>query len=261
MSIQALAWARTVTTGTSNRKLVLWVLADYADEAWSCYPGQKRIAAETELGERTVRRVLAELETAGLITRQERRRDDGYRTSDRIVLQPGAISPANPAADPEPHRPTTTVSPANPAGQESSGDPSVEVEGARSESQPLLLTEGQVAAATADSTFDRFWDAWPTRNGRKLGRRQARQKWDHLDTAQRTLALTGAVNYADASGRRLAGAMDAYRWLRDQLWDDWQAPIPANVTRAAGRGTGPPATRQVMTDRGVTGRWTPTGQR
>lgn len=81
-----MTWAVDQRTGSPARKAVLMNLADRADEAWSCFPGQRRIAEDTELGERTVRRALDDLETAGLIRRDHRRRKDGSWTSDRYVL-------------------------------------------------------------------------------------------------------------------------------------------------------------------------------
>lgn len=68
-----------------TQKFVLLILAEYADEAWSCYPGQSRIAANTGFSERTVRNALAELEAAGLIARKPRFNTSG-RTSDRTYL-------------------------------------------------------------------------------------------------------------------------------------------------------------------------------
>src|SRR5688500_5496990 len=100
MSIQAMNWAREVRTGSPVLKAVLLAVANYADADGSCWPSQERIAHDTELGERTVRRSLAELEAMGLLRREERRSD---RTksfkSDRIILtEPPATQAAGPAA-------------------------------------------------------------------------------------------------------------------------------------------------------------------
>lgn len=55
---------------TSSEKFVLLVLARHADaDGSSCYPSQRRIAAETALTDRTVRSVLRRLEEKGYITR------------------------------------------------------------------------------------------------------------------------------------------------------------------------------------------------
>lgn len=87
MSIKASKWAR-VQNLHKTPKQVLVALAMRANEkkGFFCFPGQKLIAEETGLSERTVRYALLYLEEMGLITREQRRRRDGYRTSDTITL-------------------------------------------------------------------------------------------------------------------------------------------------------------------------------
>jgi DNA-binding transcriptional ArsR family regulator len=86
MSHRAMTWAVDQRTGSPARKAVLMNLADRADAVWLCWPGQKLIAKDTELGERTVRRALDDLEKAGLLRRHHHRRKDGSWSSDRYVL-------------------------------------------------------------------------------------------------------------------------------------------------------------------------------
>jgi DNA-binding MarR family transcriptional regulator len=87
-------------------KFVLMALADRADDSGSCFPSQKELAAKTSHTIRSVQIHLQWLEKNGLIKRHERRRKDGYRTSDeyRITLHentsrekssPEIISPEN----------------------------------------------------------------------------------------------------------------------------------------------------------------------
>lgn len=87
MSIPALNWASHVVAGSPAKKAVLWALANYADERWSCYPSQATISEQSEVPVRTVRRILQEWEDGGLIVRQHRCADSGRgRTSDRIFI-------------------------------------------------------------------------------------------------------------------------------------------------------------------------------
>ena len=86
MSNEAIAWAYRQDIRNSSAKFVLVVLADFADEEWSCYPGQKRIGCMTGMAERTVRRSLDWLEEHGYITRSARHAEHGRRTSDRYWL-------------------------------------------------------------------------------------------------------------------------------------------------------------------------------
>ncbi|GLU46313.1 helix-turn-helix domain-containing protein [Nocardiopsis ansamitocini] len=86
MSNEAITWAFKQDIANSSAKFVLVVLADFADESWECFPGQKKIARMTGMGERSVRRSLEWLEEQGFITRCHRYGSSGKRTSDRYRL-------------------------------------------------------------------------------------------------------------------------------------------------------------------------------
>jgi DNA-binding transcriptional MocR family regulator len=88
MSVQAMTWAFAQELPPAP-KFVLVALANYANADASCcrcFPGQKTLARDTCLGERTVRRSLKYLERHGFIERMRRRRADGTRTSDEVAL-------------------------------------------------------------------------------------------------------------------------------------------------------------------------------
>lgn len=96
MSVQAITWALSFDVESASEKAILLVLANYADGAGVCFPGQENIAKQAACSERTVRRVLESFEERGVIARVERRRRDGSRTSDSIALtafsQPATVS-------------------------------------------------------------------------------------------------------------------------------------------------------------------------
>lgn len=77
-----------------------------------------------------------------------------------------------------------------------------------------------------EDQFEQFWDSWPKRNGKKIGKRDALRKWKRLTLPERRAAYIGAKNYAAASEDPdiAAGAMDAFRWLEKRRWEDWQEP-------------------------------------
>jgi DNA-binding MarR family transcriptional regulator len=54
---------------TPGARMVLTVLADIADDTRVCWPGRQTLVHRSGYTARTVRRALAELEKAGLITR------------------------------------------------------------------------------------------------------------------------------------------------------------------------------------------------
>jgi hypothetical protein len=86
MSVQAITWAIQQDIPSSSQKLVLICLANYADSDGVCFPGQKKLAEDASMTDRSIRTALAGLEAAGLICRQRRQREDGSRTSDEYRL-------------------------------------------------------------------------------------------------------------------------------------------------------------------------------
>lgn len=78
MSIPAIAWARTVTTGSPTRKAVLYALADrHNADTGRCDPSPAKIAKDTELSESSVKKALRELAADGIIQSIRRKREDG----------------------------------------------------------------------------------------------------------------------------------------------------------------------------------------
>jgi DNA-binding transcriptional ArsR family regulator len=95
MSVFATAWAWQ-QPATGNAKLVLLALADECRGSDGlCWPGLKRVAEMVGVEQRTVRRAVEQLEEAGLLIREQRRREDGSQTSNLIRL---AILPTPPDA-------------------------------------------------------------------------------------------------------------------------------------------------------------------
>lgn len=95
-----MAWAFRQNIPKPGAKLVLLALCDFADEAWSCFPGQATLAEKTSQGERTVRRHLEWLENEGFIV-SHARFSDGRRTSNRYTIhvpRPQAPPPSGPSA-------------------------------------------------------------------------------------------------------------------------------------------------------------------
>jgi DNA-binding transcriptional ArsR family regulator len=96
VSFEALAWVKKTHVDTPGRKLLLMVLAEYAapheveapgaDGRHFCWPGERLLAADCSMSERTVRRHLAELAEARLIERVQRGGDGSGRRSDLIIL-------------------------------------------------------------------------------------------------------------------------------------------------------------------------------
>lgn len=86
MSVQAIAWALRQRVGSTGGKCLLLALANYADEDGTCFPGQERLADETDQSIDSVQRRLKDLEALGLITRERRGGHGEGRSSDRYKL-------------------------------------------------------------------------------------------------------------------------------------------------------------------------------
>lgn len=199
---------------------VYCALAKHAESGnGESYPSAETVAGYFGISERTVSRATKVLEELGYV-RVER----GSGVANRyFLLPPPAVGP-----------PTHSQGSGTPTPDSQSGDPGLTVPPTPdsesdelepgNENQELELLAPPSGAALALLGFEAFWSAWPERNGKKLHRAKAEPLWARLDAGGRRAALRGALNYADASRAGLAGAMDAFRWLRDRGWDDWQEP-------------------------------------
>jgi hypothetical protein len=215
-------WARDQKTGTPATKAVLLTLATYADERGFCFPSQERLAIDTELTDRTVRTALARLELLGLIERHERRSHQSKRfKTDLIELRPPETISAGPrrATGNSRHEPPETIS----AG---SVDEPPEIISAK---LPLKDSpEGKSRGGVGDpSNFDRFWQAWPE----KIGRKDAERAWRHLDEPDLDPILAGVARYVamKPKGQRY---MNAAKWIAGERWNDELAPEPLEPARS-----------------------------
>jgi len=97
VSFQAMAWAVEQKTGSASTKLVLLILANYADNVGVCWPSQERLANDTDMTDRSIRNAVAALVAVGLVTVEERRGTSGVRKTNvyRLAL-PENISDGEP---------------------------------------------------------------------------------------------------------------------------------------------------------------------
>ena len=85
MSFQAMAWAIKQKTPTTTSKLVLLVLANYADDSNSCYPSHDHISTICHCSRRSIVTHIKELEKNGLI--EVIRTKDGMKKINRYNLR------------------------------------------------------------------------------------------------------------------------------------------------------------------------------
>jgi hypothetical protein len=112
--------------------------------------------------------------------------------------------------------------------------------------QALTLTQAQedksfarsaaptrAARSTGLPGFDRFWEAYPPRNGSKAGKAQARKLWLAKKLETRADELVSAIqrqrDHAEACdriGKFRPEFADAVRWIRNERWTDEFGDVP-----------------------------------
>jgi hypothetical protein len=231
MAYEATHWAwklKLPGQRTSTTKFVLVALADMADEAFSCFPGQERIASMVDCSVSTVGEAMKSLEGFGLIERQRRYTEGGYRTSDRYVLQvgkqpdsayPGSTNLGSAGDSPRLNRGLTSAQP-RVITRESPEEP------------PVLLVPvdpGPVA------TFGEFYMAYP----RKAGKEAAKKAFAKAARAVDPLLIVEAARKYAADPNLPEKQFIPYpaTWLNRGSWDD--EPLPERDGRPSTRDDDP----------------------
>jgi hypothetical protein len=92
------------------------------------------------------------------------------------------------------------------------------------------------SAADALRGFDQFWEIYPRRHGKIVGKAPTAERWKKLSIGDKRAAFRGATNYALACNADLTLAKDPERWVRDRCWVDWQEPA---IVASSRNGHGP----------------------
>lgn len=98
-----------------------------------------------------------------------------------------------------------------------------------SKSKPLLPAGSEL--------FEPWWQVFPKRKGRKIGKADAERVWRRLKPDEISACLVAVNHYAKACNAGQTLAMDAHRWLSKRRWVDWQEPAKAEATTYAPSGT------------------------
>jgi hypothetical protein len=190
MSWQATSWASKQDCGGVGGKCLLYALANYADMAGRTWAGAKRLIFDTEMSERSIRTWLHELQERGIITVTPRRRANGTRLPDIVILnmgveagpqedycadapqvdadQPATVAACTTGNERPSKRQQTTEQPANPASHienvhlEPSTEPSV-VERENARARELLKFKRKYPSAAFDdiAKVDHEWNSLP----------------------------------------------------------------------------------------------------
>ncbi|EKF17079.1 helix-turn-helix domain-containing protein [Nitratireductor pacificus] len=250
MSWQATAWVSKIEAGGASGKLLLYALANYADENGRCWPSDARLMSDTELSERAIRDWKRKLEEAGLIAVERRRGGGGTFQADEIRLAMATETPARPPANPAggegkttgksccDHRQMTPPPPANgavPPTPPYKAEPSEEppIEPIEREAREGEREEGEIAeAAKADrpgsADFEKrvarfcsgrgflagVWQDWEKSSLGYIGRHFAA-----LSPEERAEAERWRDPYLLDLGARKIAPQPPGNFLRDKAWN------------------------------------------
>lgn len=213
--IQALVYSRKM--GGPSHKLVALKLADHAnDEGGSIYPSQARVAAECELSDRQVRRILNDLIEAGII------RKVAGEKGGRNVTVTYAFDLRVVASLPVAYRPNPDIMSAFPETRtfETQNPDICDIK----PGHPCPTNHHRTT--TEPSHFDKFWNAYPKKADKGAARRafKAALKKTDIDTL-----IAAAKRYAAVADP--AYTKNPASWLNAEAWDnDIPTPKPAFQT-------------------------------
>lgn len=222
MSVQAITWAIGQEISVPAQKLLLICLANYADKEGVCWPGQKALAEDTCMTDRSVRTHIKALEAAGYLTREERRRQDKTRTSDKYCLNikrkilPVDTGPTGKSASdlPEnPRQPHRKIFPGNEPVREPSEEPGTQ-------------------APRKPERFEEAWSAYPEGQGRNCGKPEACRAYlgQVRDGADEADLIAGVKAYARSAKPDYTMRFD--RFMRDEVWREH---VPRRVSASDDR--------------------------
>ena len=226
MTLKAMTWVWDNSPYTLGSRLVHLALADVANDAYDneLWMVAQVIADKCALSKRQVLRILAKMVEDGYLELLEQGGGRGKSSRYRLILkrcQDVTVSSEKGCQD-------VTVS-------DVKGDIRDIKKVTSVTSTPITnerRTQGARTRAIEDSVgvgsmvgFDHFWEAYPKRNGRKLGRGLCEKRWVKMSLNDKRAAYRGAVNYAKDCDGGLTIAKDPDRWLRDGLWEDWQEQV------------------------------------
>jgi len=194
-------------------KIVLYWLADHHNETTgACFPSLKTLAQECEMDKATVVRHLDALESAGLIERQERIRDNGSQTSTAYTLMLTPVAEYNSPCRKMQQPPVAKCDTLN-----------LGINNLGKEQDHLGVKVG----------FSEFWERAPN----KVAKAQSRKTWDKLTPAQREAAHENVTAWYDWFRKTYPTASMPHpsTYLAQRRWEDegWKPAQAQSVDRAA----------------------------
>jgi hypothetical protein len=219
-------------------RLVLLVLAEAANAGTDeCWPSVGTVAKRAGLRQaKYVQKALGSLQEKGLIEVDPNgcpdhrirsdRRPNLYRMVGEMAVLDGGARRAGSSERGGASRSNGGARRADTGGRVAPPKPEGEPEGVTT-SPPAVA--GAVKTKASDVTqrdhpsygFDRFWDAYPARNGKKVGKAKTLQKWRAFPYETKAQVFIATRHYAAACSDGLTIAKDPERFLTTRFWEDW----------------------------------------
>jgi hypothetical protein len=209
MSIKAMTWVWDNSPYTGGSRLVHLALADVANDAHDneLWMQQSSIAEKSRISVVQVQRILKQMVADGYLQVVEQGGGRGKSTRYRMIMkahQNDGVTDLNPISNQS--ETLSSDSSETCSDQDFSSSNSIE-----ELNNPKESSIG----------FDYFWNTYPMRNGRRIGKHPCQNRWAKMPMDDRRAAYRGAVNYNTAVKNGETLAKDPDRWLRDRLWEDW----------------------------------------
>jgi hypothetical protein len=221
MSMDSMVKAMKTKVGNPLRKLVLIKLADNANDQGECWPSYQHIADQCEIGRSTVKLHIRELEKAGFLRREYRRKGELNQSNlFHLSLDGGAASALGGGATDNP--PGAADNPPgaadNPGGGAGAAPRTSHSSEPVNEPKPLCKADGLEG-------FDQFWKLYP----KKRSLKEAKKAWAKLkpDSDLRTILITALgkqclqVDWTKNGGQYVPLAST---WLNGEKWNDEVGP-------------------------------------
>ena len=222
MSIQAVVWAINARVGDPILKVLLMTLANYANTDNQTWHKQDKISFDTEIPVRSLRRRMHELVELGLISVEERRREDGTKSSQMITV---LMNQAATVAD-------------GTSGQKEGSPAANKVAGHR-------IVKNRNEEYTYGEEFETLWQLYPrTKNTSK---KKAHDIWRMLNNENRARVTAAVPIFAAAmraEGRPEDKIAHMTSWLNGRMYETAAAPASAPAAKQAAADWHKTATRE-----------------
>ncbi|MBI6743307.1 helix-turn-helix domain-containing protein [Pseudomonas syringae] len=225
MSMELMVKAMKTKVGNPLRKLVLVKLADNASDQGECWPSYQHIADQCEIGRSTVKLHVRELEKAGFLRREYRRKGELNQSNLFHLSLDGGSPSALPSGAPD-----------NPpgAGDNLGGGAGAAPRTSHS-SEPVNEPKPMCNTGTVKG-FDQFWKMYP----RKVGKDKASKAWQKLQMTEALydLIVSALTKHVATPGWTKDNGQfipHAATWLNGKRWED--EVVPAGRTGSGSRHT------------------------